>query len=158
MKQKLVFLGDVNSINIELIQKSHKLLKNKVNYLIIGNVRDLSEYLNKLSSNLDINEIYNPLNFKNFKLNSLNIFNVDDISTEKYQNLLNQIKIANQLANTLNMDLITLPINKSIFKKKLPFNGMTEYLAKLNKKNTTMLMYGEKFSVIPLTTLINLKM
>ena len=157
MKQKLVFLGDVNSINIELIQKSHKLLKNKVNYLIIGNVRDLSEYLNKLSSNLDINEIYNPLNFKNFKLNSLNIFNVDDISTEKYQNLLNQIKIANQLANTLNMDLITLPINKSIFKKKLPFNGMTEYLAKLNKKNTTMLMYGEKFSVIPLTTHINLK-
>ncbi len=157
MKQKLVFLGDVNSINIELIQKSHKLLKNKVNYLIIGNVRDLSEYLKKLSSNLDINEIYNPLNFKNFKLNSLNIFNVDDISTEKYQNLLNQIKIANQLANTLNMDLITLPINKSIFKKKLPFNGMTEYLAKLNKKNTTMLMYGEKFSVIPLTTHINLK-
>ena len=157
MKQKLVFLGDVNSINIELIQKSHKLLKNKVNYLIIGNVRDLSKYLNKLSSNLDINEIYNPLNFKNFKLNSLNIFNVDDISTEKYQNLLNQIKIANQLANTLNMDLITLPINKSIFKKKLPFNGMTEYLAKLNKKNTTMLMYGEKFSVIPLTTHINLK-
>jgi len=78
LKQKLVFLGDVNSINIELIQKSHKLLKNKVNYLIIGNVRDLSEYLKKLSSNLDINEIYNPLNFKNFKLNSLNIFNVDD--------------------------------------------------------------------------------
>ena len=34
------------------------------------------------------------------------------------KNLLNQIEIANQLANTLNMDLITLPINKSIFKKK----------------------------------------
>ncbi len=157
MKKKLVFLGDVNSINIELIHKSHKLLKNKINYLIIGNIRDLSKYLNKLSSKLDINEIYNPLNFKNFKLNSLNIFNIDDISTQKYQNLLNQIKIANQLANTLNMDLVTLPINKSIFKKKLSFNGMTEYLAKLNKKNTTMLMYGEKFSVIPLTTHINLK-
>ena len=145
MKQKLVFLGDVNSINIELIQKSHNLLKNKINYLLIGNIRDLSKYLNKLSSNLEINEIYNPLNFKNFKINSLNIFNIDDISTQKYQNLLNQIKIANQLANILNMDLVTLPINKSIFKKKLSFNGMTEYLAKLNKKNTTMLMYGEKF-------------
>ncbi len=157
MKEKLVFLGDINSINIELIQKSHKFLKNRIKFLIIGNIRDLSKYLKRLSSNLCINEIYNPLNFKNLKLNTLNIFNVDDISTQKYQNLLNQIKIANQLANTLNMDLVTLPINKSIFKKKLPFNGMTEYLAKLNKKNTIMLMYGEKFSVIPLTTHINLK-
>ena len=33
---------------------------------------------------------------------------------------------------------------------------MTEYLAKINKKNTFMLMYGEKFSIIPLTTHINL--
>ena len=33
---------------------------------------------------------------------------------------------------------------------------MTEYLAKINKKKTIMLMYGEKFSVIPLTTHINL--
>jgi 4-hydroxy-L-threonine phosphate dehydrogenase PdxA len=34
---------------------------------------------------------------------------------------------------------------------------MTEYLAKINKRNTIMLMHGEKFSVIPLTTHINLK-
>ena len=33
---------------------------------------------------------------------------------------------------------------------------MTEYLAKINKKNTFMLMYGEKFSVVPITTHINL--
>ena len=33
---------------------------------------------------------------------------------------------------------------------------MTEYLAKINKKNTFMLMYGEKFSVIPVTTHVNL--
>ncbi len=157
MREKLVFLGDVNSINIELIYKSHKFLKNKVKFLIIGNINDLSKYLNKLSSNIKINEIYNPLNFKNFKLNSLNIFNIENISTHKYKNLLNQINIANQLANTLKIDLVTLPINKSIFKKRLPFNGLTEYLAKLNKKNTTMLMHGEKFSIIPLTTHINLK-
>ena len=89
MKEKLVFLGDINSINIELIYKSHKFLKNKVRFLLIGNIKDLSKYLNKLSSNLNINEIYNPLNFKNFKLNSLNIFNVENISTLKYKNLLN---------------------------------------------------------------------
>ena len=33
---------------------------------------------------------------------------------------------------------------------------MTEYLSKINKKKTKMLMYGEKFSIIPLTTHINL--
>ena len=34
---------------------------------------------------------------------------------------------------------------------------MTEHLSKLNNKTTLMLMYGENFSVIPLTTHINLK-
>ena len=34
---------------------------------------------------------------------------------------------------------------------------MTEYLADINKKKTFMLMLGEKFSIIPLTTHINLK-
>ena len=34
---------------------------------------------------------------------------------------------------------------------------MTEYLAKINRRDTIMLMHGEKFSVIPLTTHINLK-
>ena len=33
---------------------------------------------------------------------------------------------------------------------------MTEYLARINKKNTIMLMHGEKFSIIPITTHINL--
>ena len=55
------------------------------------------------------------------------------------------------------MILITMPINKSIFKKKIKFIGMTEYLGKLNKKSTIMLMHGDKFSIIPITTHINLK-
>ena len=50
-----------------------------------------------------------------------------------------------------------MPINKSLFKKKIEFTGMTEYLAKINNKNTFMIMTGEKFSIIPLTTHINLK-
>ena len=35
---------------------------------------------------------------------------------------------------------------------------MTEYLGQLNKKTTVMLMYGDKFSIIPITTHINIKM
>ena len=50
-----------------------------------------------------------------------------------------------------------MPIDKSVFKKNINFIGITEYLGKINKRNTYMLMQGENFSVIPLTTHINLK-
>ena len=33
--------------------------------------------------------------------------------------LLNQIKISNHLSNKTKLDLVTLPINKSVLKKKL---------------------------------------
>ena len=157
MKEKLVFVGDVDSINIEIIDKSHKFLKKKVKYTLICNIKVVSKYLKKLGSNLTINEIYNPLNLKSCDDNSLNCFNIDDVSNEKYKNLINQINISNYLANFSKTDLVTLPINKSLFKKKIEFTGMTEYLAKINNKNTIMIMLGENFSVIPLTTHINLK-
>ena len=157
MKKKFVFLGDLDSINIELIHNSHNYLKNKVEYILLGNIKEASIYLSKINSKIEINEIYNPLNFENYKKNTLNFFNIENIHKEKYQNLLNQLSIANHLSNSLQIDLVTLPINKSVFKKKIEFTGMTEYLAKINRRDTIMLMHGEKFSVIPLTTHINLK-
>ena len=157
MKKKFVFLGDLDSINLELIHNSHNYLKNKVEYILLGNIKDASKYLSKINSKIEINEIYNPLNFENYKKNNLNFFNIENIYKEKYQTLLNQLSIANHLSNSTQIDLVTLPINKSVFKKKIEFTGMTEYLAKINKRNTIMLMHGEKFSVIPLTTHINLK-
>jgi len=157
LKKKFVFLGDLDSINIELIYNSHNYLKNKVEYILLGNIKDASKYLSRINSKIEINEIYSPLNFENYKKNTLNFFNIENIHKEKYQNLLNQLIIANHLSKSSKIDLVTLPINKSIFKKKIEFIGMTEYLAKINKRNTIMLMHGEKFSVIPLTTHINLK-
>ena len=157
MKKKFVFLGDLDSINIELIHNSHNYLKNKVEYILLGNIKDASKYLSKINSKIEINEIYNPLNFENYKKNNLNFFNIENIYKEKYQTLLNQLSIANHLSNSTQIDLVTLPINKSVFKKKIEFTGMTEYLAKINRRDTIMLMYGEKFSVTPLTTHINLK-
>ena len=41
IKKKYVFLGEVDSINIELIIKSFSKLKNKVNYILICNISDL---------------------------------------------------------------------------------------------------------------------
>ena len=156
MKKKFVLLGDENSINIEIVHKSHNFLKKKVKYVLLGNIKELSKYLNKLQSKLNINEIHNPLSFENYNHEALNLYNIDHVSKKKFKNLINQINIANYLANSSQIDLVTLPINKSLFKREIEFTGMTEYLAKINKKRTIMLMYGEKFSVIPLTTHINL--
>ena len=157
MKKKFIFLGDTDSINVELICKSHSIIKNKVNYIILGNINDLSKYIKKLPYNLKINEIKNPISFENYDKNNLNIFNIENVSKEKFKNLINQINLANFLANNTKNDLVTLPIDKSVFKTKIDFVGMTEYLAKINKKKTKMMMHGEKFSVIPLTTHINIK-
>ena len=157
IEKKFVFLGDLDSVNLELIHNSHNYLKNKVKYILLGNIKDASKYLSKINSKIEINEIYNPLNFENYKKNNLNFFNIENIYKEKYQTLLNQLSIANHLSNSTQIDLVTLPINKSVFKKKIEFTGMTEYLAKINRRDTIMLMHGEKFSVIPLTTHINLK-
>ena len=156
MKKKFVFVGDIDSINLEIVQKSHKLLKNKVQYILLGNINDVYKYLKKTKSKLNINEIINPLDFKSYNPKYLNLFNIENISKKKYKNLINQIHISNYLSNTSMIDLVTLPINKALFKKEIKFTGMTEYLAKINKKKTFMLMYGEKFSIIPLTTHINL--
>lgn len=137
--------------------KSHHRLIGKTKYIIIGNIGEIQNYLNKIPSTLKINEIFDPFNFENLDLKNLNIFNVEITSKNKCQNLIRQIKIANELCNKSKFNLVTMPINKSIFKKRIQFNGMTEYLGKINNKKTIMLMHGEKFSVIPLTTHINLK-
>lgn len=156
MKKKLVFLGDVDSINIELVIKSHKQLKNRVDYILLGNINDLRKYLTKLNSYLKINEIHDPISFANYKKDELNLFNINNVSKHKYLNLLKQIDISNYLSNSSKIDLVTLPINKYLFKKKIAFTGITEYLGKINNTDTKMLMHGDKFSIIPLTTHINL--
>ena len=118
LKKKYVFLGDVNSINIEIIIKSFKSLKYKIQYILIGSKKDLIKYLIKINSNISVNEINDPIDFKNFDKNYLNIFNIENVSKFKYLNLINQIKISNFLSSKTNIDLVTMPINKSIFKKK----------------------------------------
>ena len=87
MKKKFVFIGDTDSINLEIVQKSHKLLKNKIKYILIGNIKDINKYLKKIKSNLNVNEIINPLDFENYNHNSLNLFNIENISKKKYLNL-----------------------------------------------------------------------
>ncbi len=155
--KKYIFLGDIDSINVEIIINSHHYLKNKLKYIIICNKFEILDYISKIKSKIKINEIIDPLKFSNYKINNINIFNIENKYKEKYKNLLNQIDISNKISQITGFDLITMPIDKSLFKKKIEFIGMTEYLGKINNTNTFMLMHGEKFSVMPLTTHINLK-
>lgn len=157
MKKKYVFLGDLDSINIELVSKSHNFLKNKVKYILIGNKIELLNYLEKIKSNLKINLLIDPFDFSACNKNYLNLFNIDNIGKSNFENIINQIKFSNFLSNRTKIDLVTLPINKYSIKKKMDFTGMTEHLGKLNKKKTIMLMHGEVFSIIPFTTHINPK-
>ncbi len=158
LKHKYVFLGDLNSVNVEIICKSIKQLPPDIKYILIGNIRELKKYLKKIKSDFLINEVLDPYDFSAFKYSFLNIFNIEDISSQKYKNLLNQLNFCNFISNKTENDLITMPINKSIFKKNINFIGVTEYLGKLNKIKTLMLMHGDIFSVIPYTTHINLKL
>ena len=118
IKKKLILLGELNSINIELIIKSFLYLKNKVDYLILCNLKEFKKDILFNKSKIEINEIYDPIKFKNYKRYKLNVFNIKDISKQKYVNLLNQIRVSNNIANITKYDLVTMPINKAIFKKK----------------------------------------
>ena len=153
---KIIFAGDTDSINLEIVCNSHKYLKGKVNYYLVGNIIEISAHLKKLKKKIEINEILDPFDFSNLKNEYLNVYNLKK-SNSKIDNLIAQINFCNSICNKTKYDLVTMPIDKSVFKKKMEFNGMTELLAKLNNKRTVMLMYGEIFSIIPLTTHINPK-
>ena len=157
MKNKYLFIGDLESINLELICNSHEFLKKKVKYIIICNIKELRASLKKIPHKIELKEILDPFNFISVDKESLNLFNIENISKKKYKNLLNQLEVSNYLSNITKFDLVTMPIKKSLFKKEITFNGITEFLGKLNNKKTKMLMYGENFSVLPITTHINPK-
>ena len=156
-KKKYIFLGDCNSINIEIICKSFNRLKKHTKYIIICDSHELKTYISKIKSKLKINYINDPLNFNEYNKSCLNVFEIKNQKVKKYINLINQLKIANNISNSTKRDLITMPIDKSIFKEHIDFTGLSEYLGKLNNTKTFMLMYGEKFSVIPYTTHVNPK-
>ena len=124
-------------------------------YVVICNRFDFEKYINRIKIKIKLNEIFDPIKFTDYDKNSINIFNIHNKYKEKYKNLLNQINISNNFSNLTGYDLVTLPIDKSIFKKN-EFYRSNRIFRKINKK-TVMLMHGEKFSIIPLTTHINLK-
>ena len=154
-RNKIICVGSLNSINFEILSKSIPILfKKKIIFFVVGNRIKIKKNFGFYK--LD-NLIRNINKISDYEPKKINVID-SNLNKKKYSNeLLNDISVAYDLAIRTNSDLITMPINKYEIKKKNNFNGVTEFLGKLSKTKTYMLMRGELFSIIPLTTHIPLK-
>ncbi|MDB4022927.1 4-hydroxythreonine-4-phosphate dehydrogenase PdxA [Pelagibacteraceae bacterium] len=139
-KTILILTSDPFSINYEIIKKSQKFFKKKINnrYLFVGDQKDVDDNIKKNNKLID---------FLNVKRGT---------NTKVY--LKKCFELAFKLLKNKEADgLINLPLNKRF----LPGNyaGFTEYIADaFNKKGKeTMLLYNQNFSVCPNTTHIKIK-
>lgn len=154
-RNKIISVGSFDSINFEILSKSiTTLFKKKIKFLIVGDLNKIKKKfklynLEKLINVVDKIEIFKP--------NKINVYDSKKHEKKYTNEILNDISVSYKIAVKSNSDLITMPINKSEIKKKINFNGVTEFLGKLNKTKTYMIMKGNLFSVIPLTTHIPLK-
>ena len=118
-------------------------------FFVVGDRFEIKKNFSLYNLDKLINNINNISEYETKKINIID----SNKYKKKYSNeLLNDISIAYNLAIETNSDLITMPINKYEIKKKNNFNGITEFLAKISKTKTYMLMMGDYFSIIPLTT------
>lgn len=154
-KNKIISVGSFNSVNVEIISKSiATLFKNKIKFLLVGNQNKIRKYFKNYNLENKINIIDN---ISLCKPKKINVYDSNKLKGKYNNKILNDISISYDLAVKSKSDLVTMPINKYEIKKRNNFNGITEFLGKLNKTKTYMIMKGDLFSVIPLTTHIPLK-
>ena len=169
MKRKIIiFTGDPNSINSEIIHKTWNKLDKKLKKRIyfISNYNLIKSQFKKLKYNTKINKVKNifdqegSLNIKiiDVNLKFQNPFSVKKSIASKF--IKNSLEVCHNLAlKNYTQGFINCPIDKNLLgsRKKI---GVTEFLAsKCNIKNNkeAMLIYNKKFSVSPLTTHLDIK-
>ena len=158
LNNKIIFVGDLKSINLEIVANSYKdLINKKIKIILIGELSTINNYFQKIRFKVKIIELFDINDHYFFMDACIFVFNTGSEFTKKSDLILNQIKISNNLSKLYSSDLITMPINKSVIKQDRQFNGVTEYLCKINSLKTYMLMRGEHFSIIPLTTHVKFK-
>jgi 4-hydroxythreonine-4-phosphate dehydrogenase len=169
MNNKIILIaGDPNSINSEIIFKVWKKLDNrtKKNIYLIGNFNlfskqfkilnykikmiKVADIMNKNETN-DLKIIDIPINFKNpFKVNLKEASNY----------VLKSLNLAHSfIENKHARAIINCPINKKLIQtsKKI---GVTEFFAskcKIKDSSEVMFIHNKKFSVVPLTTHLDIK-
>ena len=166
-KKFIVFTGDPNSINSELLYKCWKKLDNntKKNTFLITNFNLLKSQFKKQKYKLkiikvkSINESLNRniLKVIDVKINFNHPFKVKKSSATNFVvnslNLLHKFGLDKKVAGIIN-----LPISKNLLPKKNI--GVTEYLAskcKIKRNSEAMLIKNDRFSVCPISTHIDIK-
>ena len=169
MKRKIIiFTGDPNSINSEIIHKTwnklDKKLKKKIYF--ISNYNLIKSQFKKLKYNTKINKVENifdqesNLNIKiiDVNLKFQNPFSVKKNIASKF--IKNSLEVCHNLAlKNYTQGFINCPIDKNLLNSRKKI-GVTEYLAskcKIKNNKEAMLIYNQKFSVGPLTTHLDIK-
>tara|TARA_X000001036_G_C20683998_1_gene806907 strand:+ start:792 stop:1748 length:957 start_codon:yes stop_codon:yes gene_type:complete len=165
MKKIGLILGEPNSINSEILYKSWKKLKkvNKNKLLVIGSYSLLKAQFKRLSYRINLNlitDLEKKLDPKKINLIDVNLkfkdcFNIDKKEAKKY--ILKSLRLAYTLIKKSKISsFVNCSIDKKVFNKNI---GVTEFISEIsNKKNKgIMMIYNEKFSVVPLTNHMNIK-
>ena len=166
MKNNFAILsGEPDSINIEIIARVWKQTKkSKRNFFVIGNYKLFNHQLKKLRIKIKTKKIFDNLkdaddtnlNILDVPINSTNLEKINIKNNEKY--IKRCLDLAHKFSNNkIIKGFINCPINKK--KANLKNIGVTEYLSKKcgNLGKEAMLLYGNKFSVSPITTHIPLQ-
>ena len=167
-KPIIIVSGEPNSIFLEILSKSIKVIKIKSPIILICSKRLLYLQMKNLKSKIDFNEIKvkDALNLQinKKKINLIDVnFQVDKAFTKISSKSNNYIKncfgIALKLLNhKITNKFINGPISKKFFLKK-KFLGVTEYLVnKTGTKKYAMLIYNKSLAVSPLTTHLPLRL
>ena len=169
MKRKIIiFTGDPNSINSEIIHKTwnklDKKLKKKIYF--ISNYNLIKSQFKKLKYNTKINKVENIFDQEgsfNIKIIDVNLkfqnpFSVKKNIASKF--IKNSLEVCHNLAlKNYTQGFINCPIDKNLLNSRKKI-GVTEYLAskcKIKNNKEAMLIYNQKFSVCPLTTHLDIK-
>ncbi len=169
MKRKIIiFTGDPNSINSEIIHKTWNKLDKKLKKRIyfISNYNLIKSQFKKLKYNTKINKVENIFDQEgsfNIKIIDVNLkfqnpFSVKKNIASKF--IKNSLEVCHNLAlKNYTQGFINCPIDKNLLNSRKKI-GVTEYLAskcKIKNNKEAMLIYNQKFSVSPLTTHLDIK-
>lgn len=168
MKKKIIiFSGDPNSVNSEIIYKSWKKLSTslKKKIYIISNYNLLQKQFKKLKLSIKMENLKNNnLDTNNSNLKIINVdlkfkkpFSVPRKSSSIFVN--NSLELAHKIALKKNIKgFVNCAINKRLLDKNK--TGVTEYLAKKCKvydDSEVMMIRNNKLAVCPITTHIDIK-
>ena len=161
----LLTAGDPASISTEITIKAieTKKINKNVKTVVITDPNLLEEYINLSKKNIKINQIFDKVNFTDYKENSINIialklknkikFGKPD--TKNFSFIKSSITLAVDIyMNSIASAIVTNPINKNMMHKSgFNFEGHTDFLATLSSKKKTplMMLVTNELKTLPLT-------